>query len=64
MTEERGRYDPHPTESSKPSSDPEPLGELLCQYLEAHNCTHLLAPSNPNGHPRPASSTTVRHRDG
>lgn len=63
MTEEPGRYDRHPRQPPSRSSEPEPLGELLRQYVEDRHWDHLLTPSSSNGH-QPADRTTVRHHDG
>ena len=63
MTEERGRYNRRPRHRRPRSSEPEPLGELLRRYAEERRWTHLLPPSNSNGH-QPANRTTVRRRDG
>lgn len=63
MTEEPGRYDRHPPQPPSRSSEPEPLGELLRQYVEDCDWDHLLAPSSSNGH-QPSGRTTVRRRDG
>ena len=63
MTEESGRYDRRPPQPPSRSSEPEPLGELLRQYVEDRHWDHLLAPSSSNGH-RPDDRTTIRRRDG
>ena len=63
MSEQRGHYDPRPRHPNRRPADPQPLRELLRQYLEERNWSDLLAPSSANGH-GPDGTTSVRHDHG
>jgi hypothetical protein len=63
MTEQRGRYDPRPRHPNRPPADPEPLRDLLRQYVEDRNWSDRLRPASANGH-GPGSTTGDRHDHG
>jgi hypothetical protein len=63
MSEQRGPYHPRLRHPNRPTTDPQPLRELLRQYVEERNWDNLLTPSSANGH-GPDSTTSVRHDHG
>lgn len=54
MTEDPGRYDPRPPADPGRHGDPQPLGDLLRQYVIDHDWTQLLDATNgqPQQHRR------------
>jgi hypothetical protein len=64
MSEQRGHYDPRPRHPNRTPADPEPLRELLRQYIEErHWGGDLLSAATSNGH-GPDHSDNVRRRHG
>lgn len=62
MSEQRGPYDPRPRHPNRPPGTPQPLRELLRQYVEERDWGDRLTSSSVNGH-GPDSTTSVRHDD-
>jgi hypothetical protein len=60
MTENRGHFDPRPRHPNRPPTGPEPLRDLLRQYIEERNWNDLLTQTASNGH-GPDGTTSVRH---
>ncbi len=63
MNEQRGHYDPRPRHPNRSPVDPEPLRDLLRQYIEDRNWSDRLTRAATNGH-RPNGETSVRHDHG
>lgn len=64
MTEPRGHWDPRPRHPNRPPTGPEPLRDLLRQFLEDRDWHELGLPAaSTNGH-GPHRPTTARHDHG
>ena len=61
MTEQRGHWDPRPRHPNRPPTAPEPLRDLLRQFIEGRDWDErLLHPASTNGHGR-HGPTPARH---